>query len=96
MIGHFSVKRCVGCLLYATREIVDEFGQRQALCDRCPSPDEIRQRAAEIRAGWDDIDFLCRRHGLTRESIAEGCGVQIVEINAAPGLFPVRRSVVSI
>lgn len=78
MIGRYPVKRCVGCLLYATREIVDEYGQRQALCDRCPSPDEIRQRAAEIRAGWDDIDFLCRRHGLTRESISDACAVQFV------------------
>jgi hypothetical protein len=60
--------RCAGCVCVATREVIDEYGERLMLCDRCPSPAEIRERSAEVRAGWDEMDFWCRRIGVSRGS----------------------------
>lgn len=57
---------CACCELPATRETVDDEGQQLALCDRCPSPEEIRRRAACVRQSWDDLDHWCRRHGVPR------------------------------
>ncbi len=36
----------------ATRKAIDEYGRRLHLCPRCPSPDDVIARAAEVRAGW--------------------------------------------
>lgn len=57
---------CTCCELPATRKVVDEDGNRMFLCDRCPSPDEIRRRAARVRESWDELDHWCRRHGVPR------------------------------
>ena len=83
--------RCAGCQNCATRELVDEDGERLPLCDRCPSPEEIRRRTAEVRSHWDEVDYWCRRHGLPRKV---GLAAQLVNVTLVatvpPGL-PVRR-----
>ena len=66
MIVHLGC-HCAGCQCCVTREIVDEFGERVSLCDRYPSPEEIRRRTAELRATRDELDYWCRRYGLSRE-----------------------------
>lgn len=58
---------CAGCECQATREIIDECGDRTPLCERCPSPEEIRERSAAVREEWDDLEHWCRRHGVSRE-----------------------------
>ena len=33
------------------------------LCDRCPSPAEIDQRAAKVREGWSDQEHYAKHFG---------------------------------
>lgn len=40
------------------------------MCDMCPTPAEIRERAAAVRAGWDDLEHEARRLGISRQHVA--------------------------
>lgn len=75
---------CVCCELPATREKVDDDGRGLFLCDRCPSPDEIRRRAACVRESWDELDHWCRRHGVSRPVglIVKNLGAKVREQTA--------------
>lgn len=84
-----EICRCDCCSCFATRVVLDEYGERVVLCDRCPSPDEIRQRAAEVRSLWDDVDYWCRQRGLSREAAyvwlgAKRCDVHSLDPTDAP------------
>jgi hypothetical protein len=84
--------RCASCLSFATRETVDEWGERLALCDRCPSPEEIQVRAAEVRERWDEIEFWCRRYGVSREAAVDGKCFRLHEISVIHPQLPICRS----
>jgi len=66
MIVHRMKRHCVVCLAPATRGAHDEFGDHILLCDRCPSPEDIRLRTAEVRASWSEADFNERGSGHIR------------------------------
>ena len=83
--------RCAGCECCATRETVDEYGERLPLCDRCPSPDEIRQRTAEVRANWDELEFWCRRYGLPRNVADDLRTVRVGEVAVISNSLPLRH-----
>ena len=83
--------RCAGCECCATRETVDEYGERLPLCDRCPSPDEIRQRTAEVRANWDELEFWCRRYGLPRNVADDLRAVRVGEVAVIQNSLPLRH-----
>lgn len=44
-------QRCFICGRSATREVLIE-GHSDPMCDGCPDPVEVYQRAAELRSGW--------------------------------------------
>jgi hypothetical protein len=83
---------CASCHCRATRETVDEFGERLPLCDRCPSPEEIRRRTAEVRANWDNLNYWCRRYGLSREMAAVVQAVYVDEVAVVNRHLPLRRA----
>jgi hypothetical protein len=83
--------RCAGCQNCATREFVDEYGERLPLCDRCPSPEEIRRRTAEVRASWDELDFWCRRYGLPRDVADDLRAVRVGEVAVIQNSLPLRH-----
>ncbi len=60
MIASFPKHRCVVCYCPATRVTADEYGEPLPLCERCPSPEEIRLRTAALRATWSDEEYWCR------------------------------------
>ncbi|MHB0955917.1 MAG: hypothetical protein ACYC0X_05990 [Pirellulaceae bacterium] len=51
MIRHTRRPRCIVCERPATRT-VDIDGRPASMCDECPSPAEVYQRAAELRETW--------------------------------------------
>ncbi len=57
--------RCAVCYCSSTRQVIDEYGEQLHLCERCPSPEEIRDRAAAIRARWSEEEHLCRLYQCT-------------------------------
>jgi len=60
--------KCAACGRWATRRKLDHAtGRMLWLCDRCPSPREIRQRAEAVQAGWDDAQRLARWYDCPRE-----------------------------
>ena len=83
--------RCECCLRFATRETVDEFGERLPLCDRCPSPEEIRQRTADLRTNWDELEYWCRRYGLPRNTAADVSAVHMDVVFMLYHRLPLRR-----
>jgi len=83
--------RCAGCQGFATREIVDEFGERVPLCVRCPSPEEIWQHTADFRATWDEVEHCCRRYGLTREMAIDVHSVRMDEVTVVNHNIPLRH-----
>ena len=83
---------CASCHCCATREIIDEFGEQLSLCDRCPSPEEIRRRTAELRATWDELDYSCRRYGFSREMAAAFHAVRMDEVAVVNHGLPLRRA----
>jgi hypothetical protein len=40
------------------------------LCDRCPSPEEIRRHTASIRENWTETEYRARHYGCSREQAA--------------------------
>jgi hypothetical protein len=86
-----QVCRCACCHGFATREIVDEFGEQLPLCNRCPSPDEIRRHTADFRATWDEVQYCSRRYGLTREMALDVHSVRVDEVAVVNHKLPVRR-----
>jgi len=82
---------CACCRSFATREVLDEYGERLPLCDRCPSPEEIERRTAEVRANWDELDYRSRRYGLPRDLANSLRGVCVEEIALAQTNLPTRR-----
>lgn len=71
MIRRARARRCNCCGKPATRRKLDRVTRRMLdLCDRCPSPEEIRAGAEAIQAGWDP---------LTRQGRELGCNRQCVE-----------------
>lgn len=51
-----------------------------------PTPEEIRRRAAEIRARWDVAEEISRRTGLTALDREKARGVKIVRVRpVGPG-----------
>jgi hypothetical protein len=75
----------------ATRETVDEFGQRLPLCDRCPTPEEIRQHTADLRTKWDELEHWCRRYGLPRDTAADVTALRVDEVSVLYCGLPQRH-----
>jgi hypothetical protein len=88
----YQGRQCAGCHGCATRETIDEFGEQLSLCDRCPSPEEIRRRTAELRANWDELDYFCRRYGYSREMAAKCQDVRMDEVAVVSHGLPLRRA----
>lgn len=91
MIAYYD-GRCASCLCFATRVTLDEWGDRLALCDRCPSPSEIELQTAEIRAKWDEIEHWCRRYGMSREAALDSKGLRIPETSVVHPQLPLCRA----
>lgn len=59
------------CGRRATRFVVDRWPYRDGrhrmmgLCDRCPSPAEIDQRAAKVRESWSDREYYAKHFGVS-------------------------------
>ena len=78
---------CAGCRSHASREVIDDDGEPLPLCDRCPSPEEIQRRTAEVRTNWDELDYWSRRYGLPRDLAETVRGASLDEVsweNAEP------------
>jgi hypothetical protein len=84
-------ERCAGCRCCATREITDEFGEPLLLCDRCPSPEEIAERTAEVRSNWGELEHWCRRFGVTREAALNELSLRFEVVVVVPPNVPSRR-----
>jgi hypothetical protein len=48
---------------------MDEYGECLTLCERCPSPDEIRERAEEIRSRWSEEEAWCRYYRCAQHAV---------------------------
>lgn len=60
-------KRCCACSRAATRRLPDnDFGGLLYLCDVCPSPEQILQRAELVQATWCAEERLAREYHCSR------------------------------
>ncbi len=47
-------RACTLCGRPSTRRVTDDLGNPLWLCDVCPDPQQISQRAAEVRSTWPE------------------------------------------
>jgi len=57
------------------------YGEREI--ETAPTPDKIRERCAEIQAGWDKRTQLARRHQGTQLEIDESAAVRVQVVRVA-------------
>jgi hypothetical protein len=61
------------------------------MCDRCPSPEEIQQQTADLRTNWDELEYWCRRYGLSRNTAADVNAVHLDVVSMLYCGLPLRR-----
>ncbi len=75
---------CCVCWRKATRTARDEFGTLLRLCRDCPTPAEIRERAAAVRAGWDEREHYSRHYDCGRPQAYDAVAVATPVVTPAP------------
>jgi len=71
MIRREKFDVCDACGRPSYRTARDENGEQLLLCDRCPSPEEIRRLTETIREKWTDEDHHARRCDCGRSAAAQ-------------------------
>lgn len=61
--------RCFACEQRPADREITLHGIRLPMCSVCPTPSEIRERAALVRSKWDAKEYDCRRLGCPREHV---------------------------
>lgn len=73
--NHEFPGKCCVCGRWATRLATDCDGIEQLFCDRCPTPAEIVDRAAEVRSRWDETEHYSRQFGVCRPLVDQELAV---------------------
>jgi len=81
------MERCFCCRRPTARTALID-GQRVPLCERCPTPAQIRQRCREVQANWTVVREATRRFGCRSDQVDN---VQAIFIDTPVHIATERR-----